>query len=110
MRNLIALFVFLAAHAHAAPPTLGLDCGVGATIQGSKNAGHITTGVGVTTCTLSFAGSWPKTPSCSAMNDTTNGGGPVPIGARATTTTLFIQGGDYWIGDGDVISYLCVGQ
>ena len=77
----VALATFLAGAAlllwpgmSFAAPTLGADCGAGASIEGSDLAGKVTVGTNtVGTCTLTFALPSTNAPSCVAMNET-NGG------------------------------------
>ncbi len=95
----------------AAAPTLGPDCGAGASIVGSDSAGKVTLGTGASntsTCTLTFASPWANAPACTAVNETNSGGFTTPVGTKSTTTTLMIGGALPW-SDRDVISYLCVG-
>ena len=40
------------------------DCGAGATIRGSDNAGTVTLGRGSTSCTIRFGRAWRETPHC----------------------------------------------
>ena len=95
-----------AAASFAATPTLGADCGSGATIVGSDAAGKVTLGTRVSSCTLTFSVPYPNAPACAAMNETNQGAGQArPIGARSTNTTLVL---DPW-NDGDTLSYMCVG-
>lgn len=108
----VSLFCSLA---NAAPPILGADCGIGATITGSKNAGKVIIGDNSDGCTLYF--SWPKTPSCSAtLESTLDPGGsvyPHALGTITTNTTLFISDSAGYVPSlqsGYVIAYLCVGQ
>lgn len=109
MKTILFLLLLFSVVANAAPPALGSDCGTGAIIVGSKNAGKIVIGTDSQgSCTLAF--SWPKSPSCSAMNETSDPG-PKPLGTTSSATQLAIN---YPIVsvvvDGDVVSYLCVGQ
>src|SRR5206468_979419 len=77
----------------ADPPTVGPDCGAGASIVGIDAAGKVTLGTGASnTCTLAFTSAWMRAPSCSAVNETNGGGDPAPIGAVTTTTTLRLGG------------------
>jgi hypothetical protein len=93
----------------SAAPALGPDCGAGASVVGSDSAGKVRLGTGVRTCTLVFASTFPTAPACAATNETNNGGSPAPVGARSTTTTLVIDGAaSTALGDGDVVSYICV--
>lgn len=116
----IALILISAmGQAKAAPPVLGPDCGVGATIAGSKNAGKVNLGdpspdSEIVSCTLIF--SWPKAPACVAQLEAMTAymsRGQGPLGAETTATTLTIRpsnGALPFIMQNDVISYLCVGQ
>ena len=109
---LASVLVFSSAFAKAAPPVLGADCGAGASIVGSKDAGKVTIGVDPdqNTCTLTGF-NWPKVPSCSATLE-----GPVtaqPYGTISTTNRLTLVYPPFAYDDmrpGNVISYLCVGQ
>ena len=95
----------------AAPPTLGPDCGTGASIVGSDSAGKVELGTGARTCTLTFFTVPPlnaNAPACTAVNETNGGGRPVMVGVRTTQTTLVMDPLDPW-NAGDVVSYLCVG-
>jgi hypothetical protein len=102
--------MLMAPVAHAAPPTLGPDCGVGAMVSGSKNAGQAVVFGFSDTCTLTFSTPWPKVPSCAATNETNGGSYPRPIGTIVTTTTLIISAAPSSFSDGDTVTYLCVGQ
>lgn len=96
----------------AAAPILGDDCGAGSSIVGSDSAGKVTMGGDVTTCTLTFASTFPNAPACTAMNETNAGGHAAPVGTTTTTTTVMLDGaspGTGSLGPGDVVSYLCVG-
>jgi len=106
---LITALLFSIAFANAAPPIASADCGTGALVVGSKNAGKVYMGTdSAGSCTLTF--SWPKVPSCSAVNETSSPG-PKPLGTITTETTLAINSPVVFvIVDGDVISYLCIGQ
>src|SRR2546426_3151119 len=90
----------------AAPPTLGPDCGTGASIVGSDSAGKVTLGTGASntsTCTLTFASPGVNAPACTANNETNRGGYSAPVGTKTTTTTV-VLGGAYPWSDGDVVS------
>ncbi len=87
----------------AAAPTLGPDCGTGASIVGSDSAGKVTIGAGGGTCTLTFSAARPNAPACTAVNETNTR----PVDATTTTTTVALGVGIN-IGPGDVVSYLCV--
>ena len=94
-----------------AAPTLGADCGAGASIVGSDSAGKVELGTGARTCTLTFFTVPPlnaNAPACTAVNETNGGGRPVMVGVRTTQTTLVMDPLDRWTA-GDVVSYLCVG-
>ncbi len=95
----------------AATPTLGADCGAGASIVGSDSAGKVTLGTGASdtsACTLTFSPAWASAPACTAVNETNAGGYSMPVGTRTTTTTLLLGGASPWA-DRDVVSYLCLG-
>jgi hypothetical protein len=109
-----AAMVLWSAASFAATPTLGPDCGTGATLVGSDDAGKVTLGtpdptLPVTgTCTLTFGVPYSvNAPACSASNETNGGGFPAPMGTRTTTTTL-VLGSSTGSNPGDVISYVCI--
>ena len=118
-KALLFIMLMISSLAFAAPPMLGPDCGVGATVAGSKNAGKVTIGSSQdqNTCTLTGV-SWPKPPSCSAVleSGTDMYGFPIvpqPYGTVSTTTSLVLvypQSASDDMQRGYVISYLCVGQ
>jgi len=112
MRHLLAVVLILfSALAFAQPPTLGPDCGIGATVTGSNKAGHITLGnidaQPNDLCTLTFSAPYPNTPSCAASDETGGGGWSAPLGTISSKTQLVIGGAYPWA-SGDVIAYLCV--
>ena len=87
-------------------PTLGPDCGAGASIVGSQCAGKVTMGAG-TTCTLTFTSPFLNAPACVATNET-NGG---PIGTQSTASTVLFAAGPLTgaiLSSGDVVSYICM--
>src|SRR6266516_705390 len=95
----------------AATPTLGPDCGAGASIVGSDSAGKVELGTDAShrsTCTLTFASLGVNAPACMAVNETNGGGYSTPVGTRTTTTTVVLGGALPWLA-GDVVSYICVG-
>lgn len=102
---LIALLLLGSTQAMA-QPTLGEDCGTGATIVGSDTAGKVTIGTDQwSSCTLTFAGSQAR--ACSTTNESGGGQGyAVATGNKTTLTTMEI---DFMYGPnaGDVISYQC---
>ena len=100
--------LLLWAGASFAAPTLGADCGAGASIVGSDSAGKVEIGTGARTCTLTFTLPPLNAPACTATNETNGGGRPVMVGVRTTRTTLVMDPLDPW-NAGDVVSYLCVG-
>lgn len=116
---LLVLSVMLATVAQAATPTLGPDCGVGATVVGSRDAGKVTIGTSpdLNVCTLTV-NSWPKVPSCAAtLESGIDPSGypivPVPYSTKSTTTQLILfypPNASDDMRPGYVISYLCVGQ
>lgn len=123
MRHIIfAVLLFICTGSYAAkaaPPTPSSDCGAGAVVVGSRDAGKVTLGTAPDSnyCTLSF--SWPKVPSCATMLESgidPNGYQvtPRPWAAVTTQSTLLIvfPGGGFAQSPqaGYVISYLCVGQ
>lgn len=115
----VLAFVCSISVAKAAPPTLGADCGAGATIVGSKEAGKVTLGFDPDdNCTLTF--SWPgnKVPSCAAnleddlfvSNPNVNAPASLPTVTTATTLKLALHQLNFSAQQGFVASYLCVGQ
>lgn len=115
----VLLCLSLTAFARAATPTLGPDCGTGATVIGSRDAGKVTIGSSQdqNTCTLTV-NAWPKVPSCSAVLESgIDAQGypivPQPYATQSTTTRLILVYPPSASDDmqpGYVISYLCVGQ
>jgi len=105
--------LFSSAIAFAGTPTLGTDCGAGASIAGSDTAGKVTLGVpdplipATGMCTLTFSVAITNPPACSATNESNGGGFPAPAGTRTTNTTLVI-GSSVGSAPGDVISYHCL--
>ena len=94
----------------AVTPTLGPDCGAGASIVGTDLGGKVELGTvpsNRSTCTLTFALPGVNAPACMAVNETSGGGYSTPIGTITTTTTVVIGGAMPWVA-GDVISYICV--
>lgn len=91
----------------AGMPSLGLDCGTGASLVGSDEAGKVTLGAGVSTCTLAFSVPPLNPPACTATNETNGGGHAAVVGVRTTTTTIEMDGIMPWL-PGDVISYICI--
>lgn len=93
----------------AVTPTLDADCGSGASIVGTDSGGKVTMGWNVDiACTLHFSVPQVKAPACFATNETSQGEGASPTGARSSTTTLVldsIQTANYV--NGDVVSYVC---
>ncbi len=81
------------------------SCGTGGTVdRGGDNAGQITTGGSVTTCTYNFSQTWPYTPICIAQVE----GRPTPTayvnGATPTTLTVAFSAaysGPFW--------FICMG-
>jgi hypothetical protein len=104
--------LFWSAISLAGVPTLGPDCGTGASIVGSDAAGKVTLGTpdplipSTGTCTVTFSVPYTNPPACSATNETNGGGFPAPTGAKTTNTTIVLgsSGGSV---PGDVISYTC---
>lgn len=112
MKTLVAIaLAMFASIAFAQPPTLGPDCGIGATISGSDKAGHVTLGnidaQPNDLCTLTFSAPYAKTPSCAASNETNGGGWSAPLGTISSKTQVVIGGSQPW-SSGDAIAYLCV--
>jgi hypothetical protein len=99
--------LFWSAISFAGTPTLGPDCGAGASIMGSDSAGKVTLGTDSSTCTLTFGVPYTNPPACTAMNETNGGVNPPrPEGAKTSATAL-VLGGMYPRVAGDVISYVC---
>jgi len=97
-----------------AAPSLGADCGAGASVVGSDGAGKVTLGTGVAgnTCTLTFTVTLLNEPACTAVNETNSGGHPGPVGTKSMPTTLVLDGNGSKaasLTDRDVVSYLYVG-
>ena len=105
--------MFWSAISLAGTPTLGADCGTGASIAGSDAAGKVTLGVpdplipATGMCTLTFSVAITNPPACSATNETNGGGFPAPAGTRTTNSTLVI-GSSVGSAPGDVVSYVCL--
>jgi hypothetical protein len=93
--------------------TLGPDCGGGATVVGTDQAGKVTLGSSTEgVCTVTFSTELENAPACVAMDETGGNGHPGPVGTRTTTTTLTLDGNGpnaTSLGGGDVVSYICVG-
>lgn len=109
MRNLILAILsilLLTATAALAQPTLGEDCGTGATIVGLDTAGKVTLGTDEwASCTLTFADSHARV--CSASDETGGSKGfAFALGTKTTLTTLEMDF-MYPPNTGDVISYQC---
>ena len=112
MKTLVAFALALfSSLAFAQPPTLGADCGVGATLTGNEKAGHVILGdisaQPNDLCTLTFAAPFAKTPTCAASNETNGGGWSAPLGTISSKTQVIIGGAQSW-SSGDTIDYLCV--
>ena len=98
----------------AAPLLLGQDCGAGAQVVGSDVAGKVTIGTGsdANSCTLTFSLPFPNAPACTAMNETSSGAPPGPVGTVTSRAGLLLDGGGskaVTLNPGDVVSYLCIG-
>ncbi len=107
------LILMLSTISFAGTPSLGTDCGTGATIVGSDSAGKITMGTPdpliptTGTCTLTFSVPYSANPpACSASNETNGGGFPASMGTRTNPTSLVIGSSNGFV-PGDVISYTC---
>ena len=95
--------LFCSAVSFAGVPTLGPNCGAGASIVGSDSAGKATIGTGTAnSCTLSFSVQYPNAPACMATNETS--GRAVGI---STTLSGAVLSGPYPFTAGDVIAYVC---
>jgi len=100
--------LFWSAISFAGTPTLGADCGSGASVAGSDSAGKVTLGQGTdSTCTITFSVPYTNAPACTASNETNGGANSIPVGTRTTSSTVVVGGLNPWI-PGDVISYLCL--
>ena len=88
----------------AATPGLQAECGTGATVVGSDEAGKITMGEGVASCTLYFSEPWPNEPACVAVNETKSR----PMDTRSTRTSVTMGIGVALDAD-DVVAYICKG-
>jgi hypothetical protein len=100
-----AAVMLWSAASFAGAPTVGPDCGSGASIVGSDSAGKVTVGSG-STCTLTFAVPYTNPPACTATNETNGGGYSLTVGTKSTPSGVLIGGLQNWA-DGDVISYTC---
>lgn len=103
-----AAVLLLSAPSFAGTPTLGQDCGSGATSVGTDAVGKVTLGATPLTCTLTFGTAYNNPPACIGTNETAGGGNPVPIGSKTTTTSVVLNANVPW-NAGDTISYLCQG-
>lgn len=102
-----AAVMLWSAASFAGAPTLGSDCGSGASIVGSDSAGKVTLGTGSqSTCILTFSVPYTNAPACTATNETNGGGYSVNVGTKSTPSGVLIGGLMNWV-DGDVISYTC---
>jgi len=91
--------LLVAAGSLAAPPTLGSNCGAGATIVGSDAAGKLTLGAGASDtsrCTLTFSVAGANAPACSGVNETNGGGWATPVGTKSSPTTVVLSQNSYW--------------
>jgi hypothetical protein len=94
--------LFWSAIAFAGTPSLGADCGAGASIVGSDSAGKVTVGASQNVCTITFSVPYPNAPACMATNET--GGTAVGL---TTTPAGAVLSGPYPFAAGNVISYIC---
>jgi hypothetical protein len=101
-----AALMLSAASFAGATPTLGSDCGAGASIVGSNSAGKVTLGATPATCTVTFTTPYANAPACSGTNETNSGNAPVPVANLTTTSTVVLNAYIPWSA-GDVISYSC---
>ena len=99
-----------------AQPSLGTDCGTGATITGTNTAGKVTIGTSVNgatpTCTLTFAAT-DNNRECFATNETVGGAthGSMPEGVihvDGVTEEIDCQNARCF--DSDVVNYGCVNR
>lgn len=81
------------------------SCGTGSpSVAGTDVAGRITIGTGTpSSCTLTFANAYATAPSCTVGDETTS----LLLKGIASTTTLVITAVAF--GNGDTISYICLG-
>ena len=95
-------------HKAAVDPTLGADCGTGASMVGSASVMRITTGTGFGrggTCTVSFSPAFTNVPVCNANNETHGNAGAIAIGcAGIDTSTIELQDESGAKVDGDVLA------
>lgn len=110
MRNLILAAVsilLMAATPAMAQPTLGADCGTGATINGSNTAGKFTVGTDPSwSCTLTFTTAHKR--ACSGSVENSNVSiGIEAIGAATTDTTALFASPNGFSAN-YVISYQCM--
>jgi hypothetical protein len=94
--------LFWSAIAFAGTPSLGANCGVGASIVGSDSAGKVTLGASQNECTLTFSVPYPNAPACMTTNETQ--GRAVGV---STTVSGAVLSGPYPFAAGDVIAYVC---
>ncbi len=102
-----AVVALWASVSFAGSPSLGPDCGAGASLVGDDSAGKVTMGSDGSTCTLTFSAPMTNPPACTATNETNNGQLAQAIGAKSTNATLELDSQWLWKA-GDVISYICV--
>jgi hypothetical protein len=123
MRYIVfALCLFCSIAVAEAAPTLGTDCGTGASIVGSNDAGRVVIGTHGPTespysCTVFFTGPHPNIIACSAMNQTAfnstaDGSRPSATGAVVATNGASVVLGTESsyaepIVDGDTVTYIC---
>ena len=96
------VLMFSSAIALAGTPTLGADCGAGASIVGSDSAGKATVGAGANTCTLAFSVPYTNAPACMATNETEGRA----VGVTTSNGGVVLSGPNPFAA-GDVIAYIC---
>ena len=94
--------LFWSAFAFAGVPSLGSDCGTGASIVGSDSAGKVTLGAAPSSCTLTFSVPYTNAPACTTTDETSGRG----VGL-ATSPSGVVLNGPYPFNAGDVIDYIC---
>ena len=89
------------------PPSLGADCGTGASFIGTDTAIRITTGTDFNgICTISFSATANRI--CSAMNETAGGtdGNPYPMGCKEIDTSTIQTHSAVPVGGGDTLTVM----
>ena len=88
------------------PPSLGADCGTGASFVGTDTAIRIMTGSDFNgTCTISFSATANRV--CSAMNETNAGNlSPIPNGCEQIDTSTIQTHSGVPVASGDVLTVM----